>query len=86
MEVSLNIPDEIASQLNSTGELSRLALEGLALEGYRKEALSVGQVAELLGLSVYEADGFLKAHDVANEISLDDLREQTAALDALLNR
>lgn len=86
MEVSLSIPDEIAEQLNTAGDLSRLALEGLAIEGYRQEALSVGEVAELLGISVYEADGFLKSHGVPAETTLDELRQQAAALDALLSR
>lgn len=86
MEVLVSIPDEIARQLDSAGELSRLALEGLAVEGYRQEALSLGEVAELLGLSVYEADGFLKSHGVSNGITLDEFREQTDALDALRSR
>ncbi len=86
MEVSLNIPDDIASQLNTAGDLSRLALEGLAIEGYRHEVLSLGEVAELLGTSVYEADGFLKSHGVPADITLDELRRQTDALDVLLSR
>ena len=86
MEVSLSIPDEIATQLNTAGDISRLALEGLAIEGYRQEALSLGEVAELLGLSVYEADGFLKSHREPAGITLDELQQQTAALDALLSR
>jgi len=86
MEVSLSIPDDIAKQLNTDGDISRLALEGLAIEGYRKEALSVGEVAELLGISVYEADGFLKSHGIAAETTLDELRQQSASLDALLRR
>jgi predicted HTH domain antitoxin len=86
MEVSLNIPDDLAKQLNMAGDLSRLALEGLAIEGYRHEALSLGELAELLGMSVYEADGFLKSHGVPAAITLDELREQTAALDALLSK
>ena len=86
MEVSLNIPDDLARQLNTAGDLSRLALEGLAIEGYRHEALSLGEVAELLGMSVYEADGFLKSHGVPVGTTLDELRQQTAALDALLRR
>jgi predicted HTH domain antitoxin len=86
MEVSLSIPDEIAKQLNAAGELSRLALEGLAVEGYRHEVLSLGEVAELLAISVYEADGFLKSHGVPAGTTLDELQQQTAALDALLSR
>jgi len=39
--VTLDIPDEIARELAVAGqELSRAALEALALEGYRRGALS----------------------------------------------
>ena len=86
MEVSLDIPDDIARQLNAAGELSQLALEGLAIEGYRHEILSLGEVAELLGISVYEADGFLKSHGVPLDTTLNEIRQQTASLDALLSR
>jgi predicted HTH domain antitoxin len=62
VQLKMDIPDNIARELEqeSGGDMSRLALEALALVGYCEEALSLGQVAELLGLSVYEADGFLK--------------------------
>jgi len=87
MEVRMNIPDDIAEQLQPNGgDVSRLALEALALEGYRKEALSLGEVAELLGLSVYEADGFLKEHGVESLLTSEFLAEQKAALDALLGK
>lgn len=86
MEVSFRIPDEIAAQLTSAGDLSHLALEALAIEGYRREAFSLGEVADLLGLSVYEADGFLKSHGVPAGLTRDDLDRQRAALDALLSQ
>lgn len=86
MEVSFRIPDEVATQLKNTGDISRLALEALAIEGYRREALSLGEVADLLGLSVYEADGFLKAHGVPAGLTLEELQRQRVALDALLSQ
>ena len=73
MQVSLTIPDDVAAELEPGGaDLGRRALEALAIEGYRAEALSLGQVAEMLGLSINEADGFLKARGVALLVPLED--------------
>ena len=63
MTFTLDIPDEIASQLTAPGqELSRAALEALALEGYRRDALSQFQVGRLLGLTRIETEDFLAQH------------------------
>ncbi len=50
MQVRLTIPDDVAVELEPEGaDLGRRALEALAIEGYGAEALSLGQVAEMLG-------------------------------------
>jgi predicted HTH domain antitoxin len=65
MEVTLHIPDEIAKRLSSAGaDVSRRALEAIALEGYREQALTLYQVSELLGLSRVETEDFLGRHHV----------------------
>ena len=40
--------------------MSRGALEAVALEGYRDGALSRDQVGQLLGLSLWDTEAFLK--------------------------
>jgi hypothetical protein len=43
MDVQLQIPDDVARVIqNQQPDLSRAALEALALEGYRSERLSEG--------------------------------------------
>ena len=50
MDVQLQIPDDVARVIqNQQPDLSRAALEALALEGYRSERLSEGQVRRMLG-------------------------------------
>jgi hypothetical protein len=45
VEITLNIPDELARQVASEGhDPARVALEALALEGYRTERLSESAV------------------------------------------
>jgi hypothetical protein len=52
MEVKLQIPDDIAKRLSAAGaDVSRRALDAVALEGYRDQTLTVHQVSEMLGLS-----------------------------------
>jgi hypothetical protein len=50
MDVQLQIPDDVARVIqDQQPDLSRAALEALALEGYRNERLSEGQVRRMLG-------------------------------------
>lgn len=62
MIVTLDLPDDIAQALASRGDLSRRALEALAVDGYRQEALTQLQVGKLLGLSRIETEDFLAQH------------------------
>lgn len=66
MEITLNLPGDIAQGLQSKWkDLPRAALESLALEGYRSGALTMAQVRRLLGFGTrYQLDGFLTAHGV----------------------
>jgi hypothetical protein len=65
MEVILRIPDDVAERLAvAGGDVARLALEALALEGYREQALTLFQVSEMLGLSRVETEDFLGRHHV----------------------
>jgi len=76
MEVTLHIPDEIAKRLSAAGgDVSRRALEAIALEGYRDQTLTLYQVSEMLALSRIETEDFLGQHHVPlaviNEADLD---------------
>jgi hypothetical protein len=75
MEITLNIPDELARQVASEGkDPSRMALEALALEGYRAERLSESAVREMLGFDTrMEVHAFLKQHGVYLHYDLADL-------------
>ena len=79
MQVHLEIPEDLAKQLAPTpGDLTRAAIEAIALEGVRSGKLTVSQGRRLLGLeSRYEMDGFLKAHGVFLDLTLDDVRRDS---------
>ena len=86
MDVILHIPKSIEDQLEQAfgRDLARAAREALAIEGYRTEKLSLGQVAEFLGVSTLEADEFLKKRQVPLLYSADDLERDRAALKTAL--
>ena len=84
MDLVLHIPDDFAEQLVAAGDLQRQALEALALESYRTGRLTKAEVRRLLGISTrYELDGFLKAHDVYEPYTLEDLERERAAFQRL---
>lgn len=78
MQVSLEIPEDLGRRIANPGELPRVALEGLALEAIRAGKLTVSQARRLLGIrSRYEMDGFLKAHGVLLDLTLEDVRRDS---------
>jgi hypothetical protein len=85
MDVMLHIPDEFAQRLNATGgDLSRRALEALALDEYKLGHLTTAELRRLLGFQTRAAlDGFLKAHGVTVDYTLDDLERERQDLSRL---
>lgn len=87
MPVTIELPEEIEHQLEEKwGDLPRRALEAVALEGYRSEALSAGQVAEILGLSAWEAEAFLGARGADLRYTAEDLRDDLETNRRVLSR
>ena len=82
MDVIIHIPKGIEDQLEAAfgRDLARAAREALAIEGYRTERLSLGQVAQFLGVSIMEADRFLKEREVPLVYSVGDVERDREAL------
>src|SRR5229473_1933542 len=76
MQITLELPDEIAQQLAQGQDLSRAALEALVAESCREHRLSDHQAAQILGLSRYELDGFLKARGVFYDYTIEDFKRE----------
>jgi hypothetical protein len=75
MEITLKIPDEIVRQVASEGkDPVRVALEALALEGYRAEQLSESAIRQMLGFDTrIQVHAFLKEHGIHLHYDLSDL-------------
>ena len=88
MDVTLRIPDDVARRLAAAGgDVSRRALEALALEGYRDQTLTLYQVSEMLSLSRIETEDFLGQHCVPlSVIEEADLDREAAILEAASRR
>src|SRR5215475_1202747 len=74
MEITFKIPDELADQVSEGKDPARVALEALALEGYRAQRLSESAVRQMLGFeSRIQVHAFLKEHGVHLQFDLSDL-------------
>ena len=81
MTLTLDIPDEIAAQLaTAVQDLPRAALEALAIEGYRRGALTQLHVEHLLGMSRIQAEDFLAEHLPVYDYDPAELRREAEAL------
>ena len=85
MNVTVQIPDDLAQRLGASGDdLSRRALEGFALEEYKVGHITKPELRRLLGLETrYELDGFLKLHGVIADVTIEDLRRDIGDLASL---
>ncbi len=83
MQVTLEIPDTIAAQIIAAGKNpARVALEALALEGYRNRELSEGAVRRLLGFDTgLEVHDFLANHNVPLNYSFADWQHDKQVAD-----
>jgi hypothetical protein len=83
MELTVHIPDDIAERLGvrASDDLSRRAMEALLAEEYRLGHLHKPDLRRLLGFRTsYEIDGFLKAHNVYEDYSMEDFERERDAL------
>jgi hypothetical protein len=85
MNLTVEIPDDLAGRLSAGGaDLSRRALEALALEEYKSGHLTEDELRRFLGFGTrYQLDGFLKAHEVWIEYTVEDFRREVESLEKL---
>ena len=84
MEVTVEIPDEIANRVTASGvDLSRRTLENFALEEFREGRITKVELRKMLGLERIELDGFFKSHGVYEEYTMEDFERERQALKEL---
>jgi hypothetical protein len=80
MRIWLDLPDDLVAQFADRGQdLSRSALEAMAIDAYRMQRLTSHKLCQLLEIpSRDELDGFLKHHGVTLEYTLEDFEREGA--------
>jgi hypothetical protein len=79
MDITVHIPDDLAQRLGR--DLPRRALEALALEEFKLGHLTKIELRRLLGFETRAAlDGFLKAHQVYVDYTVEDLEHDSEDL------
>ncbi len=74
MEITIQVPEDIAARWQQYGDVPRDVLEGVALEAYRKRVIGESRLQQWLGLETrFDVHEFLKAHGVPVNYSLEDL-------------
>jgi predicted HTH domain antitoxin len=85
--ITIALPNRVYRHLQAElgTQLERKTQEALAIEGYRSGILSLGEVAEMLDLTINDADGFLKERGVQSLITSEDIKTDTETLLKLLS-
>ncbi len=86
MEITVSIPDQFILTSAPASTLSREMLEAYAIENYRQEKMSLGRVAELLGLSIDETHAFFKEHAVPLNYDMDDMARDLRTIEMFLKK
>jgi predicted HTH domain antitoxin len=83
MNITIELPDDIAQHADP----GRDALEALAIEGYRSGKLTHHQAGQLLEMTHFQFDSFLKARRVYDHAySMEDFEQDLASLHELQSK
>jgi len=84
MDVTVQIPDDLASRMGAGCDLSRRALEALAAQEHKRGRLTKPDLRRLLGFETGDQiDEFLKEHEVFEDYTLEDLDREREGLQRL---
>jgi hypothetical protein len=85
MNLTVHLPDDLAAQLATHGrDLAQRALEAFGCDEYRAGRLTRPELQRMLGLETrFDLDGILKAHDIYDGITSEELQLQLETLDRL---
>lgn len=85
MDVTIQVPDDVAARLRGAHEMPRHFLEAFAADAYRAGKLTRHEVSVLLGFDYWQTETFLNEREARRPYSLDDLnidRQSLARMDA----
>ncbi|HEY3855779.1 MAG TPA: UPF0175 family protein [Verrucomicrobiae bacterium] len=83
MEITVQLPDNIARHLGEASEMPRQILEAFGAEAYRDQRLSRRQLSQLLGFDYWQTEEFLTQHEARRPVTLMDLQIDRQSLASL---
>ena len=84
MTVSFELPNEIEQQLRvAFGDLGQAAKRALLINAYREGQISIGRLAETLGMGTIEAQQWLADQNVPMNYSAEDFAADCRTIDKL---
>jgi hypothetical protein len=83
MQITIQVPDELAALVPTGKSLSRELLEAFVADAHRHDKLSRYQVGQLLGLDRWQTEDFLAARDALHPYDLKDLAIDRSTLESL---
>ena len=87
MAVSFELPKKVENDLrDELGDVNQAAKEALLIECYRQGRISIGYLAQALGMGVIEADEWLRKRGVPLNYTPEDLKADVDALERRLPR
>jgi Uncharacterised protein family (UPF0175) len=86
VQLAIELPEDVGAELQAKWkDLSRAALEAIALEGYRSGALTESQVRRMLGFdSRMQVNAFLRDHAAYYDYSLAEIEDEIESNKRLL--
>lgn len=82
MSLTINISNEVEEALRKEwGDLEKAATEALLIESYRTGKISLGYLAEILGVSRWEAETWLGQRGVTWNFGPDDFAADGTAVE-----
>ena len=83
-EITVRIPDDLARRLGADTQRERRVLEALALDEFKQGHLTKPELRRLLGFGTrMKLDEFLKAHDIYEPYTMEDLERERRDLQRL---
>ena len=80
MSITIDLPEQIEKAVPNAEWAARV---GIAVEGYRNDKLTIGQVGELLGVSHWEAERILGKNGCHLEMSAEEIMHDVLAIERL---
>jgi len=86
MALTIRMPIDVEERLRAqTPDLDAELTEAVALDLFRRGKLSHFELSKMLGLDRFATDAYLQLHHmIEGSLTMDDLEEQTRALDRVL--